>query len=279
MRKVKVKDFLIGPDQPLTIISGPCVIENEDLAMQAADYLSTFFAKRSIQFIYKSSYDKANRSSVHSFRGPGLEEGLKILEKIKQTFGIPVFTDVHSPEEAHEAASVCDMIQIPAFLCRQTDLVVAAGKTGVAVNVKKGQFMAPWDMKNVVEKLLSTGNENISLTERGTSFGYNNLVVDFRSIPLMQQLDCPVFFDATHSVQLPGGLGNQSGGQREFIPYLTRAAIAAGCNGIYAEAHPCPASAKSDGTSMIAFDDLPSLVDEWERIYETVHSSCLNCTL
>lgn len=276
MRTIKIKNFLVGPGQPLTIVSGPCVIESEALAMQAAEYLANFFEKRQIQFIFKSSYDKANRSSVHSFRGPGLEEGLKILEKIKETFSIPVFTDVHSPEEAREAACVCDVIQIPAFLCRQTDLLLAAGKTGAAINVKKGQFMAPWDMKNVVEKLLSTGNERILLTERGTSFGYNNLVTDLRSIPLMQKLGCPVFFDATHSVQLPGGLGNQSGGQREFIPVLTRAALAAGCNGIFAESHPNPETAKSDAASMIAFDDLPELVDEWERIYDVVRSSCLN---
>lgn len=274
MRTVKIKDFFVGPGQPLTVISGPCVIESEDSAMYAAEYLANLFEKRSTQFIFKSSYDKANRSSINSFRGPGLEEGLKILEKIKNTFSIPVFTDVHSPEEAREAAEVCDVIQIPAFLCRQTDLLLAAGKTGAAINVKKGQFMAPWDMKHAIDKILSTGNERLFLTERGTSFGYNNLVTDIRSIPIMQKFDVPVFFDATHSVQLPGGLGHASGGQREFLPVLARSAIAAGCNGIFAEAHPNPEEAKSDAASMIPFAAFSKLLDEWERIYDVINSLC-----
>lgn len=270
MKKIKVQNFFIGKHEPLTIISGPCVIENEDHALKAADFLKKLFSKTTLQFIYKSSYDKANRSSVNSYRGPGIEEGLKILERVKKEFEIPVFTDVHSPEEALEAAEVCDVIQIPAFLCRQTDLLVAAGKSRAVVNVKKGQFMAPWDMGNVVEKILSTGNDQILLTDRGFSFGYNNLVSDMRAIPIMQTFGYPVLFDATHSVQLPGSLGTQTGGQREYIPVLSKAAIAAGCNGIYAEAHPNPSEAKSDAASVIAFKDLPKLVAQWQRIYEAV---------
>ncbi len=270
MKKVKVKDFFVGKDEPLTVVSGPCVIESEEHALRTADFLKTLFSRTSIQFIYKSSYDKANRTSIHSFRGPGIEEGLKILEKIKREFDLPVFTDVHTVEEAIEAAEVCDVIQIPAFLCRQTDLLVAAGKTGAVINIKKGQFMAPWDMDQVVEKVTSTGNDQVFLTDRGFSFGYNNLVSDMRAIPIMQRFGFPVFFDATHSVQLPGGLGTHSGGQREFGHILARAAIAAGCDGIYAESHPSPSDAKSDGATVIDFRDLPRYIAEWERIFEAV---------
>ncbi len=273
MKKVKVKNFSIGAGEPLTVIAGPCVIESEDAALKAAHELKQIFRSSSLQFIFKSSYDKANRSSISSFRGPGLEQGLKILERIKREFDLPIFTDVHSPEEATAAGEVCDVIQIPAFLCRQTDLLVAAGKTGCVVNVKKGQFLAPWDMKNVVEKLLSTGNESILLTDRGTSFGYNNLVSDMRAIPIMQRFGFPVFFDATHSVQLPGGLGNASGGQKEFVPLLARASLASGANGLYVETHPNPAQAKSDSQSQLSFEELPHLIKEWERIYEAVNQS------
>lgn len=275
MQTINVKDFLIGQQQPLTIISGPCVIESEDHTLRCAEFLTQLFADKPVNFIFKASYDKGNRSSIHSFRGPGLEVGLKILEKVKKTFNIPVFTDVHSSEEARESAEVCDVIQIPAFLCRQTDLLVAAGKTGAVINVKKGQFMAPWDMKHVVEKIASTGNTNILLTDRGTSFGYNNLVSDMRAIPIMQKLGYPVLFDASHSVQLPAKEGSCSGGEREFIPVLGRAALAAGCQGIYAEAHNDPARAKSDAACVIPFSDLPRLVDEWLRIYEAMQSLCL----
>src|ERR1700722_2652605 len=240
MNKIKIGDFFVGPEEPLTVISGPCVIESEEHTLLCAEFLTNLFATKPVNFIFKASYDKANRTSVHSFRGPGIEEGLKILEKEKESFGIPVFTDVHSPEEAREAAQVCDVIQIPAFLCRQTDLLVAAGKTGSVINVKKGQFMAPWDMEHAIEKITSTGNRNILLTDRGTSFGYNNLVSDMRAIPIMQKLGYPVLFDATHSVQLPAREGKCSGGEREFIPTLTRASLAAGCQGIYAETHPNP---------------------------------------
>ena len=212
MRPLNLNDFFV--------VCGPCVIESEAHAMSCAEFLAALFENKGVQFIFKASYDKANRSSIHSFRGPGIEEGLKILEKIRETFAVPVFTDVQTPEEAREAAEVCDVIQIPAFLCRQTDLLVAAGNTGVIVNVKKGQFMAPWDMKQVVEKLESTGNRNLVLTDRGTTFGYNNLVSDMRSIPIMQKLGYPVLYDATHSVQLPGGLGDRSGGQREYTSTL-----------------------------------------------------------
>jgi 2-dehydro-3-deoxyphosphooctonate aldolase (KDO 8-P synthase) len=272
MRKIKIKDFFVGPEEPLFVISGPCVIESEDHALQCADFLVRLFQGKPVNFIFKSSYDKANRTSVHSFRGPGVEEGLKILEKVKESFGIPVFTDVHTPEEAREAADVCDVIQIPAFLCRQTDLLVAAGKTGAVINIKKGQFMAPWDMCHPVEKITSTGNTQILLTDRGTSFGYNNLVSDLRAIPIMQKLGYPVLFDATHSVQLPAGEGICSGGEREFIPTLSRASLAAGCQGIYAESHPHPKEAKSDSACVIPFSHLPSLVDEWICIYEATRS-------
>lgn len=274
MHKIAIKDFFIGEGEPLVVISGPCVIESESHALKSAAYLKKLFEGRNVNFIFKSSYDKANRSSIHSFRGPGPEEGLKILERIKNEFDLPIFTDVHSPEEAREAAEVCDVIQIPAFLCRQTDLIIAAGKTGTVVNIKKGQFMAPWDMQNVIEKLLHTGNEQIVLTERGTTFGYNNLVCDMRSIPIMQNLGYPVLFDASHAVQLPGGLGSSTGGQREFIPTLARAALGAGCNGIYAESHPNPKEAKSDAASVIDFQDLPALLNEWELLYQTIQQ-CL----
>jgi 2-dehydro-3-deoxyphosphooctonate aldolase (KDO 8-P synthase) len=270
-REVAVRDFFIGEDQPLAVMSGPCVIEGEALAMEAAEGLKKIFGKRKINFIFKSSYDKANRSSIDSYRGPGLEEGLRILEKIKKELDLPVITDVHSPEEATAAGEVVDLLQIPAFLCRQTDLLVAAGKTGVPVSIKKGQFLAPWDMKNVIEKVRSTGNNKVIAVDRGTSFGYNNLVSDFRAIPIMQGLGIPVCFDATHSVQLPGGLGNKSGGQREFIPVLAKAAIAVGADCLFMEAHPRPEEGKSDAASMISFKELPPLLDKLLQLYEALH--------
>ncbi len=252
----------------MIVICGPCVIESEDAALFAAEELKALFEKYSLTFYFKSSYDKANRSSVDSFRGPGLQAGLKILERVKREIGVPVFTDVHSPEEAYAAAEVCDVIQIPAFLSRQTDLLVAAGRSGAIVNIKKGQFMAPWEMKNVVKKV---GTQRIWLTERGTSFGYQNLVSDMRAIPIMQELGFPVFYDATHSVQLPASEGHQSGGERRFIPILSRAALAAGCDGIYAEAHPNPKEAKCDQACQLPFDQLPELIESWLRIYEALH--------
>ena len=271
MHKVKIKDFWIGKGEPLALIAGPCVIESEEASLEAASFLKSLCAELEIPLIFKSSYDKANRSSFHSFRGPGLEEGLRILEKVQTEFDVPVLTDVHSPEEATCAADVCDVLQIPAFLCRQTDLITAAAKTGAVINVKKGQFLAPWDMKNVVDKIVAAGNHNIILTDRGTSFGYNNLVSDMRAIPIMQNLGYPVCFDASHSVMLPGGHGYASGGQREFIPTLSKAAIAAGCNLLFIEAHPRPHEAKSDKDSVYPFDQLKALLQELKEIYAVVH--------
>jgi len=270
MKKVAIGNISIGEKEPLAVIAGPCVIESEEHTLFIADSLQKIVRSFPFSLIFKASYDKANRSSIDSFRGPGLQEGLRILERVKNEFGIPVLTDVHSPSEAKAAAEVCDMIQIPAFLCRQTDLVAAVGSTKAAVNVKKGQFLAPWDVKNVVDKLLSCGNDRILLTDRGTSFGYNNLVSDFRAIPLLQNLGFPVCFDATHSVQLPGGLGNASGGQREFVPVLAKAAIAAGCNALFMECHPDPQNAKSDAATVMPLNELFALFQKLDRIYNAV---------
>jgi 2-dehydro-3-deoxyphosphooctonate aldolase (KDO 8-P synthase) len=270
MQNVPVGKLIIGLGQPLTLISGPCVIEGEDHTLRCAEQLQNIADKHSIQLIFKASYDKANRSSAGSFRGPGIEEGLRILQKVKELFGLPVTTDVHSPEEALIAGAICDMIQIPAFLSRQTDLILAAGKSGSVVNVKKGQFLSPWDMRNVVEKILSTGNSKIILTDRGTSFGYNNLVSDFRAIPVMQSFGFPVCFDASHSTQLPGGLGSISGGQREFIPTLAKAAVAAGCNALFIESHPTPALAKSDASTVLSLESLKNLLPILEKLYDAV---------
>ena len=268
--QVPIKNFLIGKGQPLAIMSGPCVIEGEDHCMRAAEALKKMFSKHRINFIFKSSYDKANRSSYNSFRGPGLQEGLRILQRVQKELDLPVVTDVHTPEEARAAGQVCDILQIPAFLCRQTDLVVAAAETGAVIQVKKGQFLAPWDMKNVVQKIISAGNQKIILVDRGTTFGYNNLVSDMRGIPIMQKLGVPVCYDATHSVQLPGGQGETSGGDREFIPHLSKAAIAVGANCLFIESHPNPAEAKSDKDSVLDFKDLPNLLAQLEQLYQIV---------
>lgn len=272
MKKIKVKNFTIGAKEPLVVISGPCVIESEEHALETAFFLKELFASLQLPFIYKSSYDKANRSASSSFRGPGVKKGLEILARIKKEYDIPVTTDVHTPEEALLAGQVCDIIQIPAFLCRQTDLILAAASTGKVVNVKKGQFLAPWDMKNVIDKIISTGNDQILLTERGTTFGYNNLVTDIRSIPIMQNLGFPVCFDASHSVMIPGGNGTTSGGQREFIPTLTRAAIAAGANAIFLESHPNPSQAKSDKDSVFPFQELKNLMLEAKKLHECIQA-------
>lgn len=272
-KNVPIANFFIGANQPLAVMSGPCVIESMELAMESATFLTELFSSLGINFIYKSSYDKANRSAFDSFRGPGLTKGLSILEKIKTHFNVPVITDVHTVEEAQEAAKVCDILQIPAFLCRQTDLIIAAAQTGAVISVKKGQFMAPWDMKNVVDKILSQGNDKIILTDRGTSFGYNNLVSDMRAIPIMQSLNAPVCFDASHSVQLPGGHGTSSSGQREFIPVLAKAAVAAGCNCIFMESHPRPHEAKSDKDSVMPFSDMRKLFTTLKNIYEIVQGT------
>lgn len=271
MRRIRVRKHLIGPGQPLAVICGPCVIESEKHTMECAEELQKIFAEFPFSFIFKACYDKANRSSYHSFRGPGIKKGLKILQKVKEELGLSITSDIHAPEEAEEAAGVCDLIQIPAFLCRQTDLIVAAAKTGVPLNVKKGQFLAPWDMKNVVEKIVSTGNENILLTDRGTTFGYNNLVSDMRAIPIMQKLGFPVCFDASHSTQLPG-----IGGEREFIAPLARAAVAAGCNALFIEAHPDPAAAKSDASTVMGFDALKLLLSQVERLYACLEERSLS---
>lgn len=271
MNQVEVKDFVIGSKgSSLVVMSGPCVIESELHCLEAAETLKKMFAKHQVKLIFKSSYDKANRSSYHSFRGPGLQEGLRILEKVKTELDLPVVTDIHSPEEALAAGQVCDIVQIPAFLCRQTDLVVAAAQSGAIVSVKKGQFLAPWDMKNVVSKITTAGNTRIILVDRGTTFGYNNLVSDFRSIPIMQSFGYPVCFDATHSVQKPGGLGDMSGGDREFIPILARAALAAGANCLFMESHPNPAEAKSDAASVLSFQELDLLLPQLKKLYELV---------
>ncbi len=281
MQNLNFLNFSIGEDQPLAFICGPCVIESESHTLFCAETLKEIFKKFPFSLIFKASYDKANRSSIHSFRGPGLDEGLKILQRVQKEFSLPVVTDVHSPEEAGIAGTFCEMIQIPAFLCRQTDLLIAAAKSGAAVNVKKGQFLAPWDMGNVVDKLRESGCEKILLTERGSSFGYNTLVSDMCSIPTMQKLGFPVCFDASHSVQLPGALGTSSGGKREFIPTLAKAAVAAGCNAIFLESHPTPASAKSDASSVYPFEELPSLLSQLEKIYNAcsknpfISRSCL----
>ncbi|PJD97049.1 MAG: 3-deoxy-8-phosphooctulonate synthase [Parachlamydia sp.] len=272
-QRIAVKDFFIG-EQQLVIMSGPCVIESEEHCLKAAEELLKIFqAYKNLRLVFKSSYDKANRTSVHAYRGPGLEEGLRILEKVKKETGLPLVTDVHSPEDAAAAGQVCDIIQIPAFLCRQTDLLVAAGKTGAVINVKKGQFMAPWDMGHAVEKIRSTGNPHVILTDRGATFGYNNLVSDMRAIPIMQQFGVPVCFDATHSVQLPGGQGASSGGQREFIPVLAKAAIAAGADCLFIESHPDPKNAKSDGASVLDFKELPGLLGILDPLYQLIRTN------
>ena len=239
--------FEVGLDQPLFLIAGPCVIESEQLALDTAGYLKELTTALNIPFIYKSSFDKANRSSHESFRGLGIEKGLEILAKVKQQIGVPVLTDVHEDTPLAEVASVVDVMQTPAFLCRQTNFIQQVAAQGIPVNIKKGQFLAPWDMANVANKAKATGNQQIMVCERGVSFGYNNLVSDMRSLAVMRDTGCPVVFDATHSVQLPGGQGNCSGGQREFVPVLARAAVAAGVSGLFMETHPDPAKALSDG--------------------------------
>ncbi|MCH9634506.1 MAG: 2-dehydro-3-deoxyphosphooctonate aldolase [Chlamydiae bacterium] len=272
MKTIPLKNFEIGSKEKLTVISGPCVIEGEEEALFAARLLKDIFKRHSLNFVFKASYDKANRTSIDSFRGPGLREGLKILKRIKEELDVPILTDVHTPEEAFAAAEVCDIIQIPAFLCRQTDLLVACAQSKAIINVKKGQFLAPWDMKHVVKKLESAGSEKIILVDRGTCFGYNNLVTDVRSIPIMQEMGYPVCFDASHSVQLPGGLDQSSGGQREFIPVLARAAIAAGANVLFIESHPNPEEAKSDKASVFPFNQLDTFLKQIEKLYTVVQS-------
>ena len=260
----------MGGGSPLFLIAGPCVIESEASAMRHARAIQKITSRLRIPYIFKSSYDKANRSSARSFRGLGIDEGLAILGRVKDALKLPVLTDVHSPEEARQAAAVADILQIPAFLCRQTDLLNAAADTGRIVNVKKGQFLAPWDMRNAVEKISARGNHNIMLTERGSSFGYNTLVSDLRSIPIMQRYGYPVVFDATHSVQQPGGKGDSTGGEREFVPTLAKAAVAAGADGVFMEVHEDPDRAPSDGPNMVKLKDLERLLKELVAIRKAV---------
>lgn len=263
---IKLDNISIGGNHPFVLIAGPCVIESKQRALAIGKKLKSITERLNVPFIFKASYDKANRTSIDSFRGPGLVDGLKILSEIKSQLNVPVLSDVHSMEEVDRAAEVLDIIQIPAFLCRQTDLVVKAARTGKIVNVKKGQFLAPWDMKSVVKKIEHAGGNKILLTERGVSFGYNNLVTDFKSLDVMRGFGYPVVFDATHSVQQPGGLGHASGGNSEYIPLLSRCAIAAGCDGLFMETHPDPSKALSDGPNMVPLNQMESLLKQLTAI-------------
>ncbi|KAM3099441.1 3-deoxy-8-phosphooctulonate synthase [Phormidesmis sp. 146-35] len=277
MKSTQVTDtVVIGEGHPLTLISGPCVIESEDFTLKMADAIRTVCDRLQIPFIFKSSFDKANRTSVDSFRGQPLEEGLAVLQKVKDKIGVPVLTDIHESYQAAIVAEVADVLQIPAFLCRQTDLLLAAAATGRTVNVKKGQFLAPWDMKNVVRKLEAGGADKILLTERGTSFGYNALVVDFRGLPQLRSFGYPVVFDATHSVQMPGGQGNKSGGQRQFVPYLSRAAVAVGVDALFMEVHENPDAAPSDGPNMVPLAQLEPLLKQLLSIRESLTTDAID---
>jgi len=270
MNTVKIEDISIGQEAPLVLIMGPCVIEDYETTFEIASFLKELTKELEIPFIFKASYDKANRTSIHSFRGPGIRDGLKILKDIKESLNIKILSDVHSTSEIAAAARVLDIIQIPAFLCRQTDFILEVSKTGKPINIKKGQFLAPWDIVNVVEKVSSTGNNQILITERGTMFGYNNLVVDFRGIKIMQDTGRPVIFDATHSIQLPGGAGASSGGQREFAPILAKAAVAAGADGIFMEVHKDPDKALCDGPNSLRLDTLYELLSCLKDIRKAV---------
>lgn len=264
--------FDVGPDRRIFLIAGPCVIESEALAVETAGRLKDMTAALDLPFIYKSSWDKANRSSLESYRGPGIEEGLKILEKVRREIGVPVLTDVHEDTLLEEVASVVDVLQTPAFLCRQTNFILGVSRQGLPVNIKKGQFLSPWEMKNVSDKARSTGNEQIMVCERGASFGYNNLVSDMRSLAVMRETGCPVVFDATHSVQLPGGQGARSGGQREFVPVLARAAVAAGISGLFMETHPDPERALSDGPNAWPMDRMADLLERLVGLDQMIKS-------
>lgn len=267
---MNIESLFTTKDETLFLIAGPCVIEHEKITLEVAHFLKELEKELSIPVIFKTSYDKANRSSHTSYRGPGIDEGLRIIKKVKEKYGLPVISDVHCKEEIVKAAQVLDLIQIPAFLCRQTDLIINAANTDLPINIKKGQFLSPWEVRNIINKITSTGNSKILVTERGTSFGYNNLVVDMRSIPVMQKFGYPVVFDATHSVQLPGGAGNSSSGQREFVPYLAKAAVAAGANGIFLEVHPDPDKALCDGPNSLALKETRSLVEVLIDIHHIV---------
>lgn len=262
MNKVSLGKIVFGNPRQLVLISGPCVIESEQGAFKLARAIQKITAQFKLPYVFKASYDKANRSSIRSYRGPGMQEGLKILARIKKDLGVPVLTDIHTPEQAEPAAEVADILQIPAFLCRQTDLLVAAARTGKIVNVKKGQFLSPWEVKNIVHKLEECGTKKILLTDRGSSFGYNNLVSDFRGIPVMRSFNYPVVFDATHSVQIPGGQGNSAGGAPQFIPTLSRCAVVAGADAVFMEVHENPSQALSDGANALALKKLGSILQQ-----------------
>ena len=262
--------ILVGGGRPLLLIGGPCVLESEEMARRVAGEMQQICRRLGLSYVFKASFDKANRTSLDSYRGPGLEEGLRILQKIRTEFQAPVISDIHDQYQVQAAAEVLDVLQIPAFLCRQTDLLVAAARTGKPINLKKGQFVSPWDMQNAVGKIRAGGTSQVMLVERGSSFGYNNLVVDMRSLPVMRSFDCPVIFDATHSVQFPGGLGGASGGQREFIAPLTRAAVAAGIDGIFMEIHPDPGRALCDGPNSMPLDQVEDLLTRLIRIRAAV---------
>jgi 2-dehydro-3-deoxyphosphooctonate aldolase (KDO 8-P synthase) len=270
MEGVKIGKIRIGRGNPLALIAGPCVIENEETTFATAGRLKEICDRLGIPLIFKSSYDKANRTSLSSFRGLGMERGLRILGDIRNELLVPVISDVHSVEEVRPASEVLDVLQIPAFLCRQTDLILSASKTGKPVNVKKGQFLAPWDVKNIIEKFVSAGNQDLLITERGTSFGYHNLVVDFRGFPVIRSFGYPVIFDVTHSLQLPGGRGDASGGQREFALTLARAAVAAGVDGLFVEVHPDPDRALSDASTMIPLDEIEALLRQTKALHDMV---------
>ena len=265
-------NLIVGPGHPLLFIGGPCALESEELARQVASEMQNICARLGISYVFKASFDKANRTSINSFRGPGIEKGLEILGRLRQELSVPVISDIHEPAQAKIAGEVLDIIQIPAFLCRQTDLLSAASATGKPINLKKGQFVSPWDMRNAVGKIHESGNSPVMLVERGAGFGYNNLVVDMRSLPVMRSFGCPVIYDATHSVQIPGGAGSSSGGQREFIAPLTRAAVGAGVDGLFMEVHPDPDNALCDGPNSMPLKDMESFLQTILRIHEVISS-------
>lgn len=272
-REIHIADAKLGGGNPLFIIAGPCVIENEEIVFHTAERLKDICSRIGLPLLFKSSYDKANRTALSAFRGPGLAKGLEILSEVRSKFDIPIISDIHSVEEVKPASEVLDALQIPAFLCRQTDLILSASSTGKPVNIKKGQFLAPWDVKNIIDKFTSTGNLNLFITERGTSFGYNNLVVDFRGLSIMRSFGHPVIFDVTHSLQLPGGLGSRSGGQREFSEPLAMAAVAIGVDGLFIEVHPEPDKALCDGPNMVKLDKIERLLVNVKAINDLIRSS------
>jgi len=273
MKQIKISDFVIGDNKKFILIAGPCVLENEESAMNTARYLQKLTAKLRIPFIFKASYDKANRTSIKSYRGPGAKKGLAMLKRVKEKLGIPLLSDVHRFEEIAAAAQILDVVQVPAFLCRQTDFVTEIAKKARVINIKKGQFLAPWDVANIIEKAKAIGNENIMITERGASFGYNNLVFDVRSLPIIRDMGYPVIFDATHAVQLPGGEGTSSSGERNMVKYLARAAVAAGVDGIFLEVHKDPEKALCDGANSLYLNEMEELLITLKRIDSLVKNS------